>query len=64
MFRKLHELQRLQSKRAGEYVPAPAAVDVKVTVSEPLLAISEGTARAVAAREIRNRQAELSSIEN
>ena len=36
MMRKLHELERLQAKRAGEHVPAPAAVDVDLVVSEPL----------------------------
>ena len=30
--RALHELQRLQAKRAGERVPAPAAVDVDVSI--------------------------------
>jgi hypothetical protein len=32
-FRTLHELQRLQAKRAGERVPAPAAVDVEVSIN-------------------------------
>ena len=31
--RTLHELQRLQAKRAGERVPAPAAVDVDVSIN-------------------------------
>ena len=31
--RALHELQRLQAIRAGERVPAPAAVDVDVSIS-------------------------------
>ena len=31
-YRALHELQRLQATRAGERVPAPAAVDVNVNV--------------------------------
>lgn len=30
MYKALHELQRLQAARAGEAVPAPAAVDVSV----------------------------------
>jgi hypothetical protein len=33
LFKTLHELQRLQAKRAGEPVPAPAAVDVNVNIS-------------------------------
>ena len=32
-FRTLHELQRLQALRAGERVPAPAAVDVDVNIN-------------------------------
>jgi hypothetical protein len=31
--RALHELQRLQAIRAGERVPAPAAVDVDVSIN-------------------------------
>ena len=31
--RALHELQRLQAMRAGERVPAPAAVDVDVSIN-------------------------------
>jgi hypothetical protein len=31
-YKALHELQRLQASRGGEYVPPPAAVDVDVTV--------------------------------
>jgi hypothetical protein len=31
--RTLHELQRLQAIRAGERVPAPAAVDVDVSIN-------------------------------
>jgi hypothetical protein len=33
LFRTLHELQRLQAIRAGERVPAPAAVDVDVSIN-------------------------------
>jgi hypothetical protein len=29
----LHELQRLQAMRAGERVPAPAALDVDITIN-------------------------------
>jgi hypothetical protein len=32
-FRTLHELQRLQAARAGERVPAPAAMDVDVSIN-------------------------------
>ena len=35
MLRSLHELQRLQAKRAGEYVTAPEVVDVEVSLPEP-----------------------------
>ena len=35
MLRTLHELERLQARRAGEHVPAPAVVDVDVSLSEP-----------------------------
>ena len=34
MFRTLHELERLQAKRAGEHVSVPAVVDVDVSFSE------------------------------
>lgn len=33
--RLLHELERLQARRAGEHVPAPVVVDVDVSVPEP-----------------------------
>jgi hypothetical protein len=33
VFRTFHELQRLQAIRAGERVPAPAAVDVDVSIN-------------------------------
>ena len=35
MLRTLHELERLQAKRAGEHVPVPAVVDVDVSLPEP-----------------------------
>ena len=35
MQRTLHELERLQARRAGEHVPAPAVVDVNVSLGEP-----------------------------
>ena len=35
MLRTLHELQRLQAKRAREHVPAPEVVDLDVSFSEP-----------------------------
>jgi hypothetical protein len=35
MLRMLHELERLQAKRSGQYVPVPAVVDVDLSVSEP-----------------------------
>jgi hypothetical protein len=31
LFKALHELQRLQAARRGQYVPAPVAVDIDVT---------------------------------
>jgi hypothetical protein len=34
LFKTLHEMQRRQSARAGECVPAPAAVDVDVALSK------------------------------
>jgi len=34
-YRALHELQRLQAKRAGEQVPGPATLDVDVAVHPP-----------------------------
>ena len=36
MQRTLHDLERLQARRAGEHVPAPAVVDVNVDLGEPL----------------------------
>jgi len=38
MQRTLHDLERLQARRAGEHVPAPAVVDVNVDLGEPLSA--------------------------
>lgn len=35
LYKALHELQRLQAARGGEYVPPPAAVDVDLTLSNP-----------------------------
>lgn len=35
MLRMLHELERLQARRAGQFVPAPAVVDVDLNVPEP-----------------------------
>ena len=38
-FRAMHELERLQARRAGEHVPAPAVMDVNIHLpkgSEPL----------------------------
>ena len=34
LLRNMHELERLQAKRAGEHVPVPALVDVDVSLSE------------------------------
>jgi hypothetical protein len=34
MLRGLHELERLQRRRAGESVAAPAALDVEVNVNQ------------------------------
>jgi len=39
--RTLHELERLQARRAGEHVPVPVAVDVDVSLSEPCRPSSE-----------------------
>lgn len=33
-FRAMHELERLQARRAGEHVPAPAVIDVNVHAPE------------------------------
>ena len=41
--RNLHELQRLQARRAGDRVPAPAVVDVDVMLAEPSAADIVGT---------------------
>ena len=41
MLRTLHELERLQARRAGEHVPVPVAVDVDVSLSEPSRPSSE-----------------------
>jgi hypothetical protein len=35
-FRTVHELERSWARRAGEYVPAPAVMDVNVNVAEDL----------------------------
>ncbi len=35
MLRNLHELERIQARRAGEHVPAPVVVDVNVSSPEP-----------------------------
>ncbi len=35
LLRNMHELERLQARRAGEHVPVPAIVDVDVSVPEP-----------------------------
>lgn len=35
MLRTLHELQRLQAKSAGEYVPTPEVMDVDLSLPEP-----------------------------
>jgi hypothetical protein len=35
MLRTLHELERLQAKRAGQHVAIPAVVDVDLSMSEP-----------------------------
>src|ERR1019366_3152697 len=43
MQRTLHELERLQARRAGEHVPAPVVVDVDVSVPEPAGADIGGT---------------------
>jgi len=34
LLKMLHELERLQAKRAGEHVPAPVVVDVDVSLTE------------------------------
>jgi len=45
MLRSLHELERLQAKRAGEHVPAPAVMDVNVHLPEEPRAEIEATVR-------------------
>jgi hypothetical protein len=35
LLKNMHELERLQAKRAGQHVPVPEVVDVDVSVSEP-----------------------------
>lgn len=35
LLRNMHELERLQAKRAGQHVPVPAVVDVDLSVQEP-----------------------------
>jgi hypothetical protein len=43
LLKSLHELERLQAKRAGEHVPVPAVVDVNVSVPESAGADIGGT---------------------
>jgi hypothetical protein len=43
LLRNMHELERLQAKRAGKHVPVPAVVDVDVSVAELASADIEGT---------------------
>ena len=43
MLRTLHELQRLQAARTGKHVPAPAVVDVDVSLPESPTLDIEGT---------------------
>lgn len=43
LLRMLHELERLQAKRAGQHVLVPAVVDVDVSVPEPPRADIGGT---------------------
>jgi hypothetical protein len=42
LLRGMHELERLQAKRAGQHVPVPAIVDVDVSVPQPDGANVEG----------------------
>lgn len=42
LVRNMHELERLQAKRAGQYVPLPEVVDVDVKVSQESRANFEG----------------------
>ena len=35
LLRNMHELERLQAKRAGQVVPVPEVVDVDLNVSDP-----------------------------
>jgi hypothetical protein len=41
MYQALHELQRLQAARSGEYVTPPAALDVTLDASESAAASLE-----------------------
>ena len=43
LLKMLHELERLQARRAGEHVPAPVVVDVDVSHREPPRADIGGT---------------------
>jgi len=43
LLRNLHELERLQAKRAGQHVPVPEVVDVDVNLSESSRPNIEGT---------------------
>ena len=43
MLKMLHELERLQAKRAGQHVPVPTVVDVNVSIPEPARADIGGT---------------------
>jgi hypothetical protein len=35
LYKALHELERLQARRAGEQVPLPAVLDVDLTINDP-----------------------------
>jgi hypothetical protein len=43
MLRSMHELERLQARRAGHHLPVPAVVDVDVSIAEPAGADIGGT---------------------
>jgi hypothetical protein len=43
LLKMLHELERLQAKRAGQHVPVPTVVDVNVSIPEPARADIGGT---------------------
>ena len=44
LLRNMHELERLQAKRAGQHVPVPEVVDVDLRVTEPAAADIEASA--------------------